>query len=541
MNFKPVCILSVLFSSLFLISCESSSSGDEESCNSPWICPDEQGRETKNNYYDQGPEMLIISPQALVEEWEEYAYERSLTGVFTQVRTIQTILEQSEGDDAAAKLRNYLRIQYETNENLRFILLGGDADDIPYRRVANEIDVSVLGEHYQSNAPSQLYFSNLYASWDGDEDGIGGELNEDFSLEVARNNQLAVGRLPLETSQEFNNYFHKYERYLQSTEENIYYPLLFSDIAFTSDFTGAIDGAEGIEPTVTDFFPQRMQDNAHRLYVTDDAIEKYDAEKITYQKIRQSLNDGYGFLFHNGHGSHNSLASSIDKDVIRTFDNELPNILLSCACLAGNFADMDGGFQLQDNDDSAGEIYLTDYYGGIAYAGSTAVGLGPWGGSQFLHAMSKAVFEEGLTSLGEAFNYGRAHLASIDYDIMGSSSGLVEVTDEREWWTQHVLILLGDPSLRIRTEQAREVEVILPETYTPGYQTIEIQVKDMAGEPVSDAIVSFYKLKDIYLKSITDQDGKASFSFIPYSLKYIEVGVSGADIVPTSAVIIAEQ
>jgi hypothetical protein len=540
MKLKPIYSFSILFSFLLFISCDSSSSGNEESCNSPWICSDEQGRETENNYYDQGAEMLIISPQSMVEVWEEYAYERSLTGVFTQVRAVETILEQSEGDDAAAKLRNYLLEQYETNENLRFILLGGDADDIPYRRVPNEIDVSLLGEHYQSNAPSQLYFSNLYANWDGDQDGIGGELNEDFSLEDARNNQLAVGRLPMETPNEFNNYFHKYKRYLQSTEENIYYPLLFSDIAFTCDFTGAIDGAEGIEPTVTAFFPERMKDNARRLYVTDDAIEKYDAEKITYQKIRQTLNEGYGFLFHNGHGSHNSLASLIDKDVIRTFNNQLPNILLSCACLAGNFADMDEGFQLQDNDDSAGEIYLTDFYGGIAYAGSTAVGLGPWGGSQFLHAMSKAVFEEGLTSLGEAFNYGRSNLASIDYDIMGSSSGLVEITDEREWWTQHVLVLLGDPSLRIRTEQAREVEIILPETYTAGYQTIEIQVNDLEGQPVSDAVVSFYKFNDIYLKSTTDQDGKVSFSFIPYSLKYIEVGVSGGDIIPTSAVIIAQ-
>jgi predicted enzyme related to lactoylglutathione lyase len=503
-------------------------------CQNLWTCPDSDGMTTQDNLITNGPEMIIVTAPILVDGFVEYATHRTNEGIYTAVVSMEDVLEISQGMDDAEKLRNYLKELYDLG-NLRFVLLGGDAQLVPFRRVANEFENALTGDYYTSNAPSLLYYSNLEVDFDKDGDGILGERRHDFFVEEARVSHVAVGRLPVETPAELSQFFKKYISYSTSEYQRFNYPLLFSDIAVDSDVTGVVDGAEGIEPTFQEFFPADFKENVKRLYATEDAAQKFGGQVISYTKLQMALMDGYSFLFHNGHGSHQYLATSIDIDVVEDFKNDLPFILLSCACLSANFADTDEGYSPQEpDDDSVAEILIYDYNGAVAYVGNTATGLGPWGGSQFLHAMTKAIFEDNVDSIGQAFNYGRATMATIDYTIPGLFSSLMEITEEREWWTQHVVTLFGDPSMRVVKESLQAVEIDAPESYGPGYQELTIYIKTTNGDPVNGATVVISKAEDFVIKVITDIEGKALFHFIPYQMRSITVGVSGRGILPTT-------
>ncbi|MBU1537948.1 hypothetical protein KKF84_21730 [Myxococcota bacterium] len=534
--------LSLLFSLIMLTLTVGCSSGDDTggSCNSEWLCEDSQGRVTEGDLRPLGPEMLIVTSVSLAGAWQEYADLRTLEGVYTEVVTMDEVMEVTSGADDAEQLRNYLKEQYEMG-SLRFVLLGGDAGVVPFRRVPNEISISLTGDEYASNAPSQLYFSNLEVDFDKDKDGVPGERDEDFTVEEARVSNVAVGRIPVDTEDELRDYIRKYKRYSASASVRIPYPLLFSDIAVDSPATGVIDGAEGIEPTFNAFFPESFKENVKRLYATEAAAQKFGGEVLSYSKLQQALIQGYSFLFHNGHGSHETLASSIDLGVIRAFNNDDPFVLLSCACLAGNFADMDDGFIPQEPDnDSAGELLLNDYHGAVAYVGNTAVGLGPWGGSQFLHAMSRALFVDEVGTIGEAFNVGRAELGTINYSIPQVPSSLLTITEEREWWTQQVLILLGDPALRVLLGNLEVVTLDAPATFGPGFQEMTVTVQNEAHQPVAGATVTLVKADDFVIKSVTDAQGQATFRFIPSGRRAMQLGVAGRGISPAVTTVTPE-
>ncbi|MGM0595592.1 MAG: C25 family cysteine peptidase [Myxococcota bacterium] len=504
-----------------------------------WYEPDPEGRVTENNKIDFTPEMIIISPESFAEPWKEYAAFRTIVGVKTKVVTLDYIQENYQGVDQAEKVRNYLLQQYQ-EKGLRFALMGGDASFVPYRRIVNEI---YLDAQYSSNAPSQTYFSNLEVDFDADLDEIYGERGDDLSLFELRNPNLAVGRVPSGNHDEIFNYRLKAGNYVNAYNGRVEFPLLLSDIATTIPIVGDVDGAEGIETTVQEYFPSSFSNNSEKLYATATAVERYGGETGTEENIRQSMNSGFPLVFHNGHGSHGWFTNILSSEFIETLTNEIAAVFVTCACLAGNYADVattstfEGWSEQEPENDSAGELYINGLFGGIAYIGNVATGLGAFGGSQFLHAFFAGVFQEGITHLGEAFNYGRRFMSDSGWEIPVLP---VEMTDDSEWWTHHAIILLGDPSIKLQVEQLPYLQVEIPDTFTFGYNEMNIVVKDERGNPLEGSRVFLYKVDDFYLEATTDQQGNAFFGFLPYAPRQIEVGVVHEGFHSFSSIILPE-
>jgi hypothetical protein len=135
-----------------------------------WYEPDPSGRVTEGNLLEADPEMVVVAPPELAEAWRSYARHRTLSGVTTQVVTTDEIDARAEGVDEADRVRNYLRERYfETG--LRFALLGGDAEWVPFRRVEASVTVPFSGT-YTTNGPADLFFAELDADWDRDRDGL---------------------------------------------------------------------------------------------------------------------------------------------------------------------------------------------------------------------------------------------------------------------------------------------------------------------------------------------------------------------------------
>ncbi len=535
--------LSVLF---FLFSCsntvEKSLSGGEDAGtdvdgdNEPepsippeWYEPDELGRTTLDNRMGQQSEMVILSDGELAPVWRHYAGLRQLEGIATEVVVIEDIVAEFPGADDAEKVQNFLKERHSEG-SLRWVLLGGDTGRVPFRRVDNAIYVPF--EEYTSNAPSEMYFANILATWDANGNGKYGEMNMDFSLATARESQLAVGRVPADTEEEVLNYLNKVVFYRTHIPGFAQRSALMTDVASTLPLIGDIDAAEGVESTFDAFFPQGFHQQVQKLYTTSTAISTYGAQKATVDSVRAALESNVSLVFHNGHGSHRWMTDLINRDFVNDLTNELPNVFASCSCLSGNFADVantgNAPWQPQEPDqDSAGERYVLGPHGGVAYIGNTAVGLGPIGGSQFLHAFFKGMFVEEIPSIGEIFNYGRLYMRSIPYSL---SVLQTTMTDDSEWWTHHVLILLGDPSLSPWTQDPLQLTIQTPETYGPGYQTLTVGVEVASGGSRQGIAVSFHKEDDFWVTLYTDANGQVSFSFIPRGPGVIHVGATGPNL-----------
>ncbi len=502
-----------------------------------WYDPDPEGRITEDDRLGQPPEMVVITSDELVSAWQPYALRRTLSGVHAVVVGLGEIQQAYDGVDDAERVREFLVDAH--GEGVRFALLGGDADVVPFRRV--EDTIQLLDGAYSTDGPCDAYFSNLDVDWDADGDGVWGEDGDDLALADLRDDEVFVGRVPVGDAAELERYLAKLVRYETAPGGRETYPLLMSDIASSIPLLGDIDGAEGVEVSVDEFFPDEFVDHARRLYATEGAADKFGGEVLTPDKVAEALDDGYLLAYHNGHGTHDELTGALDSAFVEGLTNELPPVLLSCSCLTGNFADVADGASHEwwdpqgPGDDSAGELLITGSGGAVAYVGSTALGLGPLGGSQFLHAAFEGLFEEELETLGEVFSYGRARMREIELTILNVP---MPINDASERWTQLIVILLGDPSLRLWIADAVALEVDHPADYGPGYQELVVTVREAAnGDPKTNATVVLHKDGDFLIQKKTGAQGQATFRFVPYGPGELEVGVSGTNLLPQFATI----
>ena len=478
----------------------------------PWAEPDPLGRTTPGNLIAADPEEVIVTSVDLAAAWQPYAEARTLSGVLARVVTMDEIKGATPaGVDDAATLRAYLYDRYLAG-TMRYALLGGDGEVVPYRRVWGDIYVPT-GDEYTANGPAEDYFADLDDDWDLDGDGAYGEQGDDLSLEQVRATEIAVGLVPVSHVEEIANYAAKVAVYESGEGGRATYPLLLSDIATT--FLGIdIDAAEGIEPTIADTFPSQFLANAHRIYATQGAVDSYGGELFSATAVDSAFDAGYALVFHSGHGGFNWFTDNLGKVFVLSLGNTLPSIFFTTACEAGNFAD-----RAIADDASTWPVQGPD--GGVGYLGNTAVGLGPIGGSQLLYATFQGLFG-GHARLGDAVNYGRAHMreVSLSMDYIPTV-----VTDDSEYWTQMIAVLLGDPALPVWTADPVPFALAAPASYSPGYQDLTVTVTS-GGLPVTGATVTLLKSGDFVLRATSDGVGQATFSFMPIGRASLEVAAA---------------
>jgi hypothetical protein len=498
-----------------------------------WYQPDPQGRTTEGNLRGTEPQMLLVTSEALRSAWEAYADHRTLGGVLTGLATIEELRTAYPAADDAASLRAALAARRQAGQ-LQFVLLGGDAQHVPFRRVSFGINVPGSGSYY-TDGPAELYFADLDTSWDADGDGKYGEKTADITVAQMRAPELAVGRVPASNADEIANYLAKAETYELEPAGRATYPLLLSDVASNVPVLGDIDAAEGIEPTVSQLFPAAFKSHAQRLYATSAAAGTYGGTVLTAANVALALNDGYSLVFHQGHGSHDQLTAALSLQWVNGLANQLPPVVLSCSCLSGNFADVANSSDNLDwteqgpDDDSAGERLIVGPRGSVAYVGNTATGLGPIGGSQFLHALLEGLFTKGQQRLGTAFGYAHTRMRQISLSMKGVP---MPQTDDSEFWTHLAVILLGDPALPVWTAEPGVLALDAPASYGPGFNELTVTAAS-GGSPLAGATVTAVKHGDFVLRGTTDAQGRVTFRFLPYGPAPITIQATATGLVPS--------
>jgi len=267
---------------------------------------------------------VIVAPTALAASFQPLADWKTSRGVRTRVVTLDWVLATWRGGTAATALRNFLRDAYRT-WGISWVLLGGDVTDgagaplLPSRMVVAKVIE-------QESMPSDLYFACLDGSWDGDGDGIYGEVTDGVELDP----EVFVGRAPVRTPEEVDVFVDKVLRYEQAPPSGLAERVLW--IAADSDERTI--GKDMVKVQIRDArIPERIQN-----VILSTADQNLDASSMTEQLNTYAPH----VLYVEAHGNADSVAldgTSFTNAEADGLTNDFPFVFLSTACLTNRFDD----------------------------------------------------------------------------------------------------------------------------------------------------------------------------------------------------------
>ncbi|MCJ7570516.1 MAG: C25 family cysteine peptidase, partial [Candidatus Thermoplasmatota archaeon] len=359
---------------------------------------------------------------------------------------------------------------------IKYVLLAGNGKHIPPRYVYSNTLVSVYP------IISDLYYADIFdaeknfSSWDSNMNNKFGEIKYDFFKaedklidSVDLYPDVYLGRLLCNNSSELDIVVNKIINYEDNTfgtswfknimlcggdEHALWKEILMSllESPRSSVWEGEFIGNK-IAETMSDF-------NTIKLYASENLpiLNKSndDAEPLTLENIRDTINNGVGFVLITAHGSPTiwgtytpiikSNAPSRHgysiSDIEDLKNNDMLPIIVLNACSCGDFSENRGVDSpiiwefVKKKDGGA--------IGGIA--GTSLVSLEPgsvcmsnFNGYLIDHAFT--AYSEGKEKLGDMFSQ-----AIIDYI---NNHDMSEKIDDTDYKSLHIWTLFGDPSLQI--------------------------------------------------------------------------------------------
>ncbi|MFW3146628.1 MAG: C25 family cysteine peptidase [Thermoplasmatota archaeon] len=467
---------------------------------------------------------------------------RSQTGTKAKFFGTNSILDERTGylgRDDSEKLFNFIKDLYEgTDGNLKFVLLGGDADLIPTRYLHAGASAWGMDDQYLSD----VYYSAPTVNWDMDGDGIYGE-REDIEAFGYENLSfpIKVGRLPVSNSTEAQRYCQRIVEYEKDppkgnwTRRGIISSSLM-DRPNVADDPGTPEdegynaykdnGYKAIENYTLSYIPRSLdlvQAHDYEIYEGGEYAEANDT--LANDTLAALLSEGASFFTFAGQSFYDveypvspliaySLAQWFapgDAPMELGFDtaltsretwnitngNKLPVVYIS-SCDSANFSDPQGL-------DLSNILYAPNG-GALCFIGSTGISwrgegedysLGNW---FLMPRYWERFMKSGMP--GEAlYELKEYYLSSKWGEIATKETILVGL---------YAYNYLGDPAARAWVGEPKEMKITsYPEQLYAGGDTAAVEVKDKLGTPVLEAKVA---IRDNYgnqvFSGLTGPDGR---------------------------------
>ncbi len=304
---------------------------------------------------------LIITTQEFVSAFQEIANlksTREINPITSCVYSVEEIISNQDYsctgewnwndgcgtnnqlNDTQAKIRNFIRYSYSA-QGTEYVLLGGDSD---YKVVGGDTQVPIVPVRYfgpmdmPSLMPmiiaSDMYYSNLNGSFNIDNDNNFLESNEDATLSDLYS-EVYVGRLPVDSILEINNFTNKLE-FMQSGNVPILPYMVGEYLGFggESDYaTETLDeirfGSNDSGYSTTGFIPSFDQTQVGTLY--DDANVTW-----TKNQLFNLINGGTNLINHLGHSNTQYVMRLYNSDV-NDLNNIYPLFIYTQGCFPGSF------------------------------------------------------------------------------------------------------------------------------------------------------------------------------------------------------------
>jgi hypothetical protein len=468
-------------------------------------------------------EYLIITTNALstAAGFTTLTAFNTRRGMRTKIATKETILASMTGADDQEKIRAYIKQEY-ANCNIKYVLLGGDADNYSAQRIpvrglySEDWDYNYTGssaDHYTDNIPADMYYGCL-DEYPNDWHAVGGRWGtygtEDKTFEVG------IGRWCTDNTTELNNIVNKTVTYSESPVDSLCTRVLLAGeyLWGPPDHPATCYGNDEMEQVVnscsvtygpTYGFPLATWDTA-RLYDYSTSGSWGSSQFISKMKAYKT-----SIVLHEGHSNANYLFRMSNSSVTTS------NFYQACTPATGNYfiATSGGCYPGAFDNNNVGSITSTDCFaeqltfkiatGAVAVIFNSRYGFGSDGrngviGTDGSEQKLRRYFWHGLFSLGY-HNLGRldAYCKEVNADgwtnstIIGTA-GYVSYWGQLKWETYEKNIL-GDPALSVWTLPPQTLNPVLPSPLTttsfvlavPKFSVVAIAT---AGDSIITSITS---------------------------------------------------
>ena len=429
---------------------------------------------------------VIVTPDSLADIYQRLADYQTRVGIATVVRNLSTVrAADPRSNDVAQAVRSFLKAAHDL-WGIRWAVLAGDHEAIPMRYAR------VLFSE-TTDIPSDAYYSDLDGTWDGNGNGIYGEVGDSLDM----NPDIAVGRLSATTRADAQVLVAKAIHYATSPAAGaLTKELILAEVLFPTDWQPgqlvSVDGAISAES---------LKVRAPSCTAVDRYYENYTrypgSLALTKPAALSALGRGYGIVHHIGHGARSQL--SIGNQVINLSElATLANgdsvglwISSNCASAAADY-------------ECVGEEVVRNPSGGaLAYVGATR---DAWPGIDY--EISTALMDRlqhgPATTLGEALEDSRATLLPLAR------------AETQERWGYFETILLGSPALPIWSCAPGALAVTRPSSVALSAPSFSVTVL-ASGAPAESALVVAWKQGEEYRVAFTDAAGHATVPFHPGS------------------------
>lgn len=319
------------------------------------------------NNIKEGFNYIIITDDTLVNPITESSFlswKESLGFNIKIIKTSDSLIQDQDGIDLPAQIRNFLRTYYQDWE-IYYVLFVGGHETIPMRYCYPDPENHNFDIYSWSNGgevPTDYYYADLsYSdseSWDSDGDGYYGEFNEDnpdFKAEVY------VGRIPTSDPEKIIYSLNKIVSFEQDTDEWKNNALHAGSMLFYKNenhqyhIDHDIDGATCLNAIEEDFmFDWTISHLSEKEGLSP---SKYNWDSLTEPDFTEYWRTGkYSVVNWAGHGSASGVGRTIwdwdDGDDIpeqsgneiigkpqiniwSNLEDDYPSIVFAVSCLVG--------------------------------------------------------------------------------------------------------------------------------------------------------------------------------------------------------------
>lgn len=363
-------------------------------------------------------DMIIITDDIRAPWFNEFVEWKNDQGISTEIFLTTDIYLNYTGDDFQDMIRAFILDAYVTysvtDTPLKYVILGGDDEIIPIRKVYGEV-----GNTIDYTMPSDLYYSNLDGNWDADSDGIYGEVNDDVDMYP----EIAIGRIPAEDEFEFQNFFNKNYYYVDNVSVSDDMALMIGENLNNNPLTWGGDYKDEIVPIIDDGI------HIAKLY---DRLNNFNSENV-----KDAINMGVSIINHMGH-SNETIVFGQGSSAAHNYTNTEYGFAYSQGCYPAAFDEATSG-----SAESVAENMVISSGGLYCFVGNTRYG---WYAPGSTHGASQyydieffqGIYDEGLRELGNALQYSREQLVS---EALGS--GVMR-------WVFYEMVCFGDPSISVK-------------------------------------------------------------------------------------------
>jgi hypothetical protein len=443
--------------------------------------------------YNDDYDMVIISKSAYNDTIQTLINHKNSLGINTFFKTTDEIYGNFPGRDNAEQIKYFLKDAKEQH-SINYVLFVGGAADIPGRYTHIYFD-----EPFYYPTPdewiftSDFYYADLYdqtgafSSWDTNENDIFAEHNWSGNTdEIDLVPDLYVGRLACINEIQVQTCVNKIINY--ETEES------WGQNWFTNLVLIAGDGIPFDEENVdeSEYLQEFIIENMSGF--VPNCLWASNGGLSDAYNINDAINEGAGFVFFNGHGSHNLWATYLHNSWVmvppgyyKTFHiNQLTNI----NALPIVISDVCHHLQYDVYNDCFGWSFVSNPNGGaIAFIGGSDVDLAYSGtrivekGIEKLCLKISMLYQTGIANLGDLWGNGL-----IEYQ-----PGENDTIDLLTILQNH---LIGDPSLQIASSSQPPNKPNPPQGPTQGRIKEPYTYKAVTTDPDNDKLYYLFDWGD---------------------------------------------